>query len=72
MIRDAVGGMVVIVLILFSAGALVVALGYLLPSVGNSRNGATIYVDSATGCEYLSRRGLTPRVDGHGRHMGCR
>lgn len=36
------------------------------------RSGMSIYVDHATGCEYLSRRGLTPRLDGQGRHMGCR
>jgi hypothetical protein len=36
------------------------------------RSGMTIYTDQATGCEYLSNRGLTPRVDGKGRHLGCR
>lgn len=36
------------------------------------RSGLSIYVDHATGCEYLSRHGLTPRLDGQGRHMGCR
>lgn len=37
------------------------------------RSGLTLYVDQQTGCEYLSHRsGLTPRVDGRGRHLGCR
>lgn len=36
------------------------------------RSGMDVRVDALTGCEYLSRRGLTPRVDGQGRHLGCR
>lgn len=54
----------------------VVFLGWVLPydstDPPGGRSGMTIRVDHATGCEYLSRRGLTPRLDGQGRHMGCK
>ena len=42
------------------------------PPVGRSE--LRLRVDYATGCEYLSTAfgGLTPRVDGHGTHLGCR
>jgi len=36
------------------------------------RSGMAIYVDHLTGCEYLFRAGLTPRMDGNGRQLGCR
>jgi len=39
-----------------------------------NRSGMAPRTDSLTGCQYLttSGGGLTPRVDGHGRHIGCK
>lgn len=36
--------------------------------------GLTIHYDPRTGCQYLSqeRTGITPRMDGNGRQVGCR
>ncbi len=38
------------------------------------KSGMTPYTDHLTGCEYLGHGwgGLTPRIDGHGRQIGCR
>lgn len=38
------------------------------------RSGVLPSVDQLTGCEYLrtSAGGITPRLDGYGRHVGCR
>ncbi len=38
-----------------------------------NRSGMDFYVDNGTGCHYLGPffGGLTPRLDGAGRHMGC-
>lgn len=40
----------------------------------DGRSGLTIYTDALTGCEYLSVMlgGITPRLDGDGRQIGCR
>lgn len=40
----------------------------------NGRSGMLLYTDALTGCQYLSQRriGLTPRVDGKGKHVGCK
>jgi hypothetical protein len=37
-------------------------------------SGLTPHTDALTGCQYLSRQwgGITPRMDGHGRQVGCR
>ncbi len=41
-------------------------------------SGLTLVTDHKTGCQYVGFRGLygaggiTPRVDGHGHHVGCR
>lgn len=38
-----------------------------------NRSGLALRTDRGTGCQYLeSGSGLTPRMDGAGRHMGCR
>lgn len=34
-------------------------------------SGMSIKIDHLTGCQYLSRSGLTPRLDIDGSHMGC-
>lgn len=41
---------------------------------GGQRSGMRLHTDSLTGCQYLSipLGGLTPRVDGAGRHVGCK
>jgi len=39
------------------------------------RSGLVLFTDAETGCQYLSggrRSGVTPRVDGAGRHVGCK
>lgn len=36
------------------------------------RSGLILLTDAKTGCQYLSRGGLTPRLDASGKHMGCR
>ena len=41
------------------------------PGWFGSRSGMSFYTDHQTGCQYLASNGLTPRVDGTGRHMGC-
>lgn len=41
----------------------------------NGRSGMSVYIDHATGCEYLSARhdgGITPRLNANGTHRGCR
>lgn len=37
------------------------------------RSGMALHTDNLTGCQYLSTflGSLTPRVDGHGNHLGC-
>ena len=42
---------------------------------GTTRSGLTLYVDHMTGCHYLEAGyigGITPRLDGQGRHVGCK
>jgi hypothetical protein len=36
------------------------------------RSGLSLLTDYGTGCQYLSRNGLTPRLDASGKQMGCR
>ena len=39
------------------------------------RSGLVLYTDHLTGCQYLARPfsgALTPRLDGRGRHLGCK
>ena len=39
------------------------------------RSGLGLYTDNFTGCQYLSSDfmgGITPRLDGSGRHVGCK
>jgi hypothetical protein len=41
------------------------------------RSGLVLYTDHGTGCQYIKPGslfggGLTPRLDGDGRHVGCR
>lgn len=38
------------------------------------RSGMSIHTDALTGCQYLRAPlgSLTPRVDGAGRHIGCK
>lgn len=40
----------------------------------DGRSGLTLSTDHRTGCQYLGRPlgGLTPRLDGTGKHLGCR
>lgn len=40
----------------------------------NKRSGLSLKTDYGTGCEYLSAPGggITPRMTGDGKHMGCR
>lgn len=40
----------------------------------DGRSGMRLHVDHATGCQYLSiaMGSLSPRLDGQGRHMGCK
>lgn len=35
----------------------------------NGRSGMGLHVDAQTGCQYLSRGGLTPRLDRDGKHI---
>lgn len=74
--RDALSGLSGAVVGLLLTAGLVVALDKIVgrdsTDPPGGRSGMTIYTDQATGCEYLSKRGLTPRVDGKGRHLGCR
>lgn len=41
---------------------------------GWRRSGMTLFTDNMTGCQYLGRPfgGITPRLDGAGRHVGCK
>ena len=43
-------------------------------SWGDGRSGMEPKTDALTGCQYLRAPGggLTPRLDGRGRHVGCR
>ena len=38
-----------------------------------ARSDLKLHTDHGTGCQYLSalRGGVTPRIDEHGKHMGC-
>lgn len=38
------------------------------------RSGLALHTDALTGCQYLAKPfgGITPRVDGKGRHLGCK
>lgn len=41
----------------------------------NGRSGLILYTDHLTGCQYLARPiagSMTPRMDGRGRHVGCK
>lgn len=42
--------------------------------LGGKRSGMSLHTDALTGCQYLSvpLGGMTPRVDGAGRHVGCK
>lgn len=66
---------------------LAAAVGYLVALVANQslpfdstdppngRSGLILYTDNLTGCQYLARPlfgALTPRLDGRGRHVGCK
>ena len=44
------------------------------PAGRGARSGISVRTDSLTGCQYLEGRhgGLVPRVDGAGKHVGCR
>ena len=51
----------------------------LSPSIGRDdtdpkggRSGLRLLTDAATGCQYLSHDGITPRLDANGQHMGWR
>lgn len=38
-----------------------------------ARSGLTIRIDHLTGCQYLDRDGLTPRIAADGKtHLGCK
>lgn len=41
---------------------------------GSGRSGMKPMTDALTGCQYLHAPsgGITPRLDGKGRHVGCR
>jgi hypothetical protein len=41
---------------------------------GGGRSGMEPMTDALTGCQYLRvpGGGITPRLDGHGRQLGCR
>jgi hypothetical protein len=43
-------------------------------SWGGGRSGMKVMTDALTGCQYLSvpGAGITPRLDGYWRHVGCR
>jgi len=43
------------------------------PEGWGRRSGIQVRTDSLTGCQYLETTsgGITPRVDGNGRHVGC-
>jgi hypothetical protein len=43
-------------------------------SWGGGRSGMRPMTDALTGCQYLTvpGGGITPRLDGYGRHVGCR
>lgn len=68
--------LLVVLVLLATTAVVAVGLGSLTPydstDPPGGRSGLKVYVDHATGCEYLYREGLTPRLDGQGRHMGCR
>lgn len=74
--KDLLSRLAEVIIALALVAFTVVFLGWVLPydstDPPGGRSGMTIRVDHATGCEYLSRRGLTPRLDGQGRHMGCK
>lgn len=40
----------------------------------DGRSGIALHVDHLTGCQYLAKSlgGITPRLDGKGRHVGCK
>ncbi len=44
----------------------------------DGRSGLSLFTDHQTGCQYLGLRGINggggiiPRLDGQGRHVGCR
>lgn len=43
--------------------------------VNKKRSGLVLYTDNKTGCQYLSPGlfgNLSPRLDGQGRHLGCK
>ena len=42
--------------------------------IWTSRSGMSLRTDNRTGCQYLvvARGGITPRVDGAGKHVGCK
>lgn len=44
------------------------------PGQWGARSGVVPRTDSLTGCQYLEagNGGLTPRLDGGGKHVGCR
>ena len=41
---------------------------------GRGRSGMAVATDALTGCQYLrgADGGITPRLDGKGRHLGCK
>lgn len=67
---------------LYCMGFVLVALHYLSPYGRNdsdpgdwgARSNLAPRTDALTGCQYLatSEGGITPRLDGKGRHVGCR
>lgn len=69
----AVGGAVLLLVVLL-VGALTSGSERDSTDPPGGRSGMALHIDHATGCEYLSksRGGITPRLDGQGRHMGCR
>jgi hypothetical protein len=40
----------------------------------DGRSGMSLHTDHLTGCQYLAKPfgGITPRVDGKSRHVGCK
>lgn len=59
-------------LLLALIGLLSVITPYDATDPPGGRSGMGLHTDHETGCQYLSRSGITPRLDAAGQHMGCR
>lgn len=75
---DSAIGAVVFCAMVAAFSLLIIGLGKILPSSRDDTDppdgvsGMSLHTDHKTGCQYVAKGGITPRLDGSGKHVGCK